>query len=48
MTYLHTRSQNIKKNGGGDKYDLIVLLVFNLFNISSEGKDSALSIYRNR
>lgn len=23
MTYLHTRSQNIKKNGGGDKYDLI-------------------------
>lgn len=45
MTYLHTRSQNIKKNGGGDKYDLIVLLVFNLFNISSEWKDLSDIIY---
>lgn len=31
MTYLHTRSQNIKKNGGGDKYDLIVLLSIQFF-----------------
>lgn len=45
MTYLHTRSQNIKWNGGGDKYDLIVLLVLNCLNISSKWKETQLSRY---